>query len=86
MNYNYQEANLEAGDVIRVTLDKQANVILLDNSNYQRFKSGRDYKHFGGLATRSPVDIVVPSTGHWYLVINTGGYPGSVRYSTQVIK
>lgn len=86
MQYGHQKISLSRGDVVRVTLDKQANVLLLDNTNYSRFRSGRDYKYFGGLATQSPIDLVAPNSGDWNLVVNLGGYAGSVRYSTQVIR
>ena len=86
MQYGHQKMSLNAGDVVSVTLDKQANVILLDDTNYSRFRSGREYKYFGGLATQSPANIVAPSTGGWNLIVNTGGSGGSVRYSTQVIR
>lgn len=71
------------GDIFRVELSHGANVFMVDNSNFSSFKNGRDFKHFGGggLITRSPHDFVVPSSGHWYIVIHTWGLSNSTRYN-----
>lgn len=85
MNYAYYEFTTSAGRVIEVTLDKQANVLLLDSANYDNFRRGRNYRYQGGLATQSPCHLTVPHSGHWYVVINLGGAAGTVRHSARVI-
>lgn len=86
MNYSYYDLHhLHGGEIVEVTLSHAANVFLVDSSNYQSFKSGRPYRYYGGQATRSPVRLNVPSAGHWYLVINLGGYGGSVRHSMRIL-
>lgn len=88
MEYIYSGLGfLNGGDIVQVDLDTQANVLLLDNSNYYKYQSGRDFSYYGGLATRTPVNLQVPYSGRWNLVIdlaNVGG-AGSVRYSIKVI-
>lgn len=86
MKYLYYEFNLGSKDVVRVTLDKQANVRLLDSSNYQNYKNGRRYIYYGGLAKVSPVNLTAPHSGYWYLVVDLEGYVGSVNVSVNVIK
>lgn len=55
------------GDVVEVLLKgSQANVLLLDSSNYQAFRNGRRFRGVGGLAKRSPVRLTVPRSGRWY--------------------
>jgi Domain of unknown function (DUF1883). len=62
------------GETVRVTLSgNAANVLLLDSSNYSAFRSGRQHRYYGGLATRSPVDLSIPHDGHWYAVVHMGG-------------
>ncbi|MGD8718897.1 MAG: DUF1883 domain-containing protein [Candidatus Zixiibacteriota bacterium] len=85
MRYLRYEFDAGPDDVIEVSLDKQANVILLDRVNYQGFRAGRRYKYYGGLATRSPFRLSPPHYGHWYVVVHRGGYPGSVRASARLI-
>jgi hypothetical protein len=85
MNYLNYEFDLGQNDIIQVTLDKQANVRLLDAANFQLYRNGQQYRYNGGLAKTSPIEIKPPYAGHWHLVIDLGGYPGTVRASTRII-
>jgi hypothetical protein len=85
MRYLHYEFDAGPNDIIEVTLDKQANVILLDRINYQNFRAGRRYDYYGGLATQSPVRLSPPRQGHWYVVVHLGGYRGTVRASARLI-
>ncbi|AXK80085.1 DUF1883 domain-containing protein [Pseudolabrys taiwanensis] len=83
MNFLHYDLNLGSGEVVEVTLDKQANVLLLDDTNFSNYKRGLRHSYFGGLAKRSPVRLAPPRPGHWHLVIDLGGYAGSVSASVQ---
>lgn len=72
-------------NVIRIHLNQQANVRLLDESNYQKYRTGQNYHYYGGLAQISPVDLRVPHVGSWHVVIDLGGYSGVVQSSVEVI-
>jgi hypothetical protein len=85
MNYLHYEFNLTSNDVVVVTLDKQANVRLMDSTNYQNYRSGRQHTYHGGGATKSPVRLSPPHAGLWHLVIDTGGYAGTVKASVKVV-
>jgi hypothetical protein len=61
-----------------------ANVRLMDASNFQSFKSGRRHRFVGGLATRSPVRLAIPSNGHWYVTVDLIGLRGTVGSSVSV--
>lgn len=78
-------ANLGPENVIEVTLDKQANVQLLDDSNFSRYRNGDRFEYRGGSVKRSPFHISPPFRGRWHLVVDTGGCPGSVNIGTRVI-
>ncbi len=86
MNYLHTEEYLNAGDGFEVTLDKQANVLLLDDTNFRHYKSGEAYHYHGGLAKRSPVVLRAARSGRWHLVVNLGGYSGTVRAGVAVLK
>jgi hypothetical protein len=86
MKYLHYEFNIGSEDAIKVTLDKQANVLLLDSSNYSNYKNGTSYKYYGGLAKVSPTKLSPPYGGHWHLVIDLEGYTGSVTASVNIIK
>lgn len=78
--------NLKRGSTVVVTLDKQANVLLMDASNYRTYAAGRggQFRYYGGLMKRSPAHIPVPSSGHWYLAIDLAGRAGQIRHSISI--
>ncbi len=85
MNYLHYEFDASSDNVIEVTLDKQANVELLDTTNYISFRQGRSYRTYGGLAKVSPLRLRPPHAGHWHVVVHLGGYRGSVRAGARLI-
>ena len=86
MNFLHYELSLGSDEVVEVSLDRQANVRLLDGPNYEHYKRGRRHNYHGGLVTQSPFRVVAPHPGHWHLVIDLGGYSGTVRASVRTIK
>ena len=85
MKYLHWEMNASPDNVIRVELDRQANVLLMDDLNFNSFRNGQSHRYFGGLAKQSPATLVPPHTGHWNVVVNLGSYPGSVKASVSVM-
>ena len=86
MEYLHSELDLSKGDVVEVTLDAQANVLLMDSFNFSDYKRGSAYRYYGGHAEKSPVRLVAPSSGKWHLVVDLGGYAGSVRAGVRVLQ
>lgn len=86
MNHLHYEVDLGPGDSVRVSLDRQANVLLMDDPNYRHYRSGRSYRYYGGLARVSPIRLRAPSPGRWHVVVDLGGYPGTVRARVDVVK
>jgi hypothetical protein len=77
----------ERGTVVRVTLrGSGANVLLVDGANLSNYKAGRRTRYVGGLVTRSPYDLVIPSTGRWHVVVDMNGLRGSASASVQVLR
>lgn len=85
MNFLHYEVDAGSSNTIQVTLDQQANVRLLDGMNFQKYSSGEQHRYFGGLAEASPINLRPPHAGHWHVVIDLGGYSGTVRASVQVL-
>lgn len=82
----YDLGHHSGGEVVEVTLDgNAANVRLMDSANYSSFKNGSQHRYFGGHATRSPVRLQIPNSGHWYVVVDFGGLAGQVRASVKVL-
>lgn len=85
MNFLKYELNASVNEVVEVELSSQANVRLLDATNFRRFQRGERHEFYGGLAKVSPIRIPVPRTGHWYVVVDLGGYAGSVRANVRLL-
>ncbi|MEA1911544.1 MAG: DUF1883 domain-containing protein [Spirochaetota bacterium] len=86
MNFLHYEYQLKKGDVIEVKLDKQANVLLLDELNFSYYKKGKKYSYIGGLSKKLKINLTSPYKGHWHLVIDLGGHAGTVKASVRVNK
>ena len=85
MDFIHSEFLGNSNKVAVVTVDHQANVMLLDDSNFSAYKRGSSFKYYGGWATRSPAQLRPPHQGRWHVVIDLGGSPGSVRAAVRVI-
>jgi hypothetical protein len=85
MNFLHSKFDIGPDNTVRVVLDKQANVRLLDDHNFYRYKQGDSHKYFGGHAKESPVHLSPPHYGRWHVVVDHGGYAGSVRAAISVI-
>lgn len=86
MKYAYRDlGEQDAGTAVTVRLSGSvSNVVLLDAANFARYRAGQPFLYTGGHFVRSPVELEVPEDGHWYLVVDTGGFKGRVRGSVEV--
>jgi hypothetical protein len=85
MKYLHQEFDCAGGETVRVDLDCQANVRLLDQSSYQQYRRGGRHRFQGGLAKTTPVLLPVPGPGRWHVVVDLGGYAGQIRASITLL-
>ena len=84
MQHLHYTVNAGPSDCIRVDQNKQANVKLMDSINYQRYCSGSRHSFQGGLAKASPILLTPPSHRNWHVVIDLGGYSGSVKANVSI--
>jgi hypothetical protein len=82
---HYDLGYQSAGTSVRVTLDQQANVMMLDDINLGRYRQQERFEYFGGRAIRSPLLVGVPRSAHWHVVIDLGGASGAIRSSVDVV-
>lgn len=86
MKYSVSDlGQVKSGSIVEIKLSVAANVKLLDSTNYHYYKNGKKHRYYGGYVKSSPYKIVIPSTGHWYITIDLGGYSGTVRHSVMVL-
>jgi hypothetical protein len=85
-NFLHYKIDTKPGDVIQVNLTgSAANVLLLDDVNFESYRTGRPFRYFGGYYEESPVVLNSPSPGRWHVVIDTGGRPGHLNVAVRVI-
>jgi hypothetical protein len=86
MRFLHYQFSANMGNRVEVVLrGNAANVMLLDDSNFNNYKAGSQFTYYGGHYTKSPIFISVPSSGHWNLVVDLGGAAGHVDASVRVI-
>ena len=87
MNFtHYDVGRMERGQIVEITLSgSAANVRLMDSSNFQNYRNGRQHTYYGGLAKQSPVRLSIPSSGNWHVTVDMQGLVGSVRSAMRVL-
>ena len=85
MKFLHADFWIGADDLVLVTLDRQANAMLLDDSSFLAYRQGRSFTYYGGWATQSPVQLRPPHYGHWHAVVDLGGHGGTVRASMRLV-
>lgn len=87
LNFAHHDlGNLSGGEIVEVSLKgSEANVRLMDSSNFHSYKSGRRHSYIGGHTKKSPVRLSVPRSGHWHVTVDLGGYRGSVRSGIKIL-
>lgn len=87
MEFTHHEfRHLDAGELIQVVLSgTEANVKLLDEYNFGRYRSGQTHRYYGGHYRSSPVLLATPAAGSWHVVVDLGGYRGTVRSRAAVV-
>lgn len=86
MQFPYHDlGSRSAGEIIEVTLRSAANVRLMDNSDFQSYRSGRQHRYIGGYVTQSPYRMSIPYAGNWYVVLDLGGRAGTINYGIRIL-
>lgn len=86
MNFiHYDMGQLSRGQVVEVTLTSGANVRLMNSPNFSSYRRGQRHQYIGGLATRSPLRLQVPQSGHWHVAVDMQGLRGSTRANARVL-
>jgi len=86
MRFLHSEVTTELGDAIIVSLSgTEANVMVMDDSNFRNYRSGGSFNYYGGHYRRSPAIIRPPSSGRWNVVIDLGGMAGDVPADVHVM-
>jgi hypothetical protein len=86
MNFIHTDVDVTGPAVAIVTLNHQANVMLLDPMNYEAYCARRLYLYVaGGWIKRSPVRMRIPSPGRWHIVVDLYGTPGHISATVHIV-
>lgn len=86
MRYSFHDIGPQPkGATVVVRLQgSSANVLLLDQRNFALYRAGWPFAYSGGFRRRTPVKLEVPQDGHWYVVLDLGGFKGRARGKVEV--
>ena len=85
MNFVHVEFSGGPEDIAVVTLNAQANVMLLDDAGFAAYRKGGAYDYRGGWATWAPVQLAPPHDGRWHVVVDLGAGGGTVQAAVRVM-
>ena len=86
MQFRYHDlGSRSAGAIVEVTVRNAANVRLMDSSNFQSYRSGRQHRYIGGNVARSPYRMSIPYAGNWYVALDLGGRAGTIDYGIRML-
>lgn len=83
---HYDLGKQPVGTVVEVVLSAINNVRLVDERNYRLYQGGQAYKFLGGLTVKSPTKLVIPSAGHWHIVVDREGLPKLANSNVRTIQ
>jgi hypothetical protein len=85
-NLIHSREYLHQGDIVIVNCDHQCNVRVMDDSNFNSYRSGGRHNYHGGFYRMLPARIPVPNDGYWNVTIDLGGGRANIRYSINYLK
>lgn len=60
---------------VEVTVNQVANVYLVNQQGYQNYLNGNEFSYQGGYTTDSTTRLRIPSSNHWYIIVDNGDEP-----------
>ena len=85
-NFVHAQQKLAKGDVVVVQCSHQCNVLLMDDQNFELYRTRQKHQFYGGHYTRFPARLPVPQTGHWNVVIDLGGKQATIQHTISYIR
>jgi hypothetical protein len=70
---------VESGKIIEVSLSAAANVRIMTEENFIKFKNKHVHEFIGGYVKYTPYTAKITHTDNWYVVVDLGGREGDVQ-------
>jgi hypothetical protein len=87
LNYLYYPLDFQLlGKTVEVTIpNNSCKVMLLDDLNLARYKSGNQYEYIGGQTIQSTILVTIPDNRRWHAVVDFGDAACTSSVSVRVI-
>ena len=85
MEFLHRHENLNRGDIVELSCDTQCNFMLLSDTDFWSYKSGRSFHYIGGQTRLVRTRLAAPHSGSWHVVVDLGGGSGMLRHSLRII-
>ncbi len=87
MNYLHYQVHAGPENIIKVRIDRKANVRLLDTLQYQKYRMGKPFGNTPGGKSEPPGrEFRVQNKDVWHVIIDLGGKGGTVKAQVDVLK
>lgn len=72
--------------VVEVTVNQAAYVYLVNAQGYQNYLNGNEFSYKGGYTSDKIYRIRIPSSNHWYIIVDNGDNPITGIVSSAKVK
>ena len=84
--YKHHLGECAKGLHIEVKISGPSYVRLIDTKNFHRYRLGRSFDYWGGIARKSPLRFRIPENDRYFVIVDTNGIGGKVNASVQVFQ
>lgn len=77
---HYALPHAQAGDVVRVEIDTDANILLLTDDGLAAYRRHAPFHYIGGGYAKGKHALGVPASGSWHVIVDLSGRPGHVTH------
>ena len=85
MEFIHKREYLERGDLVVLEIDTSCRFMIMEDASLNAMKRGSRYQYIGGHVSEATNEIIVPRSGYWNIVIDTGGDTRNIRYTVNVL-
>ena len=86
MEFIHAREYLKAGDIVVVECERQCNVCIMTDSEFENYRAARSFRHLGGFFTEFPVHVIIPDPAYWNVTLDLAGGPVDIRHSISYVK
>ena len=77
---------LQSEQMFHIECDRECNVRLMDDSNFESYAAGHTFRYFGGLCREGfPTTLKPPSSGCWNVVVTPVKAGETVTHNVRVV-